>query len=291
MRILLIGVSALALAACSQQRNDPAREAPSAESADAVAGAPGINVTAAPGVAFTYDYDFRLPAEQIGTAQEAHATACEKLGITRCRITGMRYALSNDGGIDAMLSFKLDPTIARAFGKEGIAAIAKYDGMLTRAEITGTDAGGEIERIGRQRADLVEQRARIDRELARPGLKPEERAELQRQRAELENDDRGQRAASRAQEDSLATTPMTFQYESGTAINAFGGKGMIARALDAGTTSINTTIAVALTALAVLGPPILLIALLAYAYLWFRRRYWPKRAAKVATASAPSADA
>lgn len=291
MRIFLMGASLLALAACSQgSQREPERSTADAEqiarSDDARAGGPGVNVTAAPGVAFTYDYDFRLPAEKIAPAQEVHAVACEKLGISRCRITGMRYSLSNSGEIDARLSFKLDPALARAFGRQGITAITEHDGMLTRAEITGTDAGAEIERISRQRADLAEQRARIDQQLARPGLPAGERAELQRQRATLDADDRSQRAAIGEQEDTLATTPMTFEYESGSAINAFGGKGQIARALDAGIRSANATFAVALTTVAVLGPPALLIGLLVFAFLWFRRRYWPHRAA-VAT---PAAD-
>lgn len=288
MRVLLIGVSILTLAACSQApERESAGEPSYSGSAPAPAGAaadsaermtaPGIDVTAAPGVAFTYDYDFRLPAEKIGAAQEAHAVACEKLGISRCRITGMRYSVSDNGGIDARLAFKLDPTLARGFGKQGIATIEASDGMLIRAEITGNDAGGEIERIARRRAELAAERARIDRELARPGLKAEERAELQRQRAMLDSDDRAHKAASEEQEDSLATTPVTFAYESGTAINAFGGKGMIARALDAGARSVDATFAVALTAIAVLGPPILLIGLLVLGFVALRRRFFPAK--------------
>ena len=42
------------------------------------AAAPGVDVTAAPGVAFNYRYAFRLPSENISGVQEAHAQACEK---------------------------------------------------------------------------------------------------------------------------------------------------------------------------------------------------------------------
>ena len=57
---------------------------------------PGIAPSAAPGVAFNYRYAFRLPGERISAVQEQHAAACEKLGLDRCRITGMRYRLVND---------------------------------------------------------------------------------------------------------------------------------------------------------------------------------------------------
>ena len=79
------------LAACSKPI--PHREESPAlrdvqEAADA--SAPGVNVTSAPGVAFNYSYAFRLPGNRISQVQEAHAAACEKLGIDKCRITGMR---------------------------------------------------------------------------------------------------------------------------------------------------------------------------------------------------------
>lgn len=297
MRVLLIGVSLLALGACSKSANEfstatesdvstPQPEAlprqPTALSdIPTNSSAPGVAVTAAPGVAFKYDYDFRLPAEKIAAAQEAHASACEKLGLTRCRITGMRYTLRDNGGIDAMLSFKLDPTIARAFGKEGIATIEASEGMLTNAAVAGTDAGGDIDQLARRRAAMASERARIDRELAKPGLTPSERAELQRQRQGLVTQDNVQRADIDEKLDSLAITPMTFEYQSGTAINAFGGKGMIARALDAGTRSVDATIAVVLTLIAVLGPPGLVLIGLFLGGRWVRRRYrlaWPHTA-------------
>ncbi|HEX8389096.1 MAG TPA: hypothetical protein VF636_08775, partial [Sphingomonas sp.] len=102
---------------------------------------PGIGVTAAPGVAFAYGYRFRLPPTAVARTQEAHAQACERLGIGRCRITGMRYRLVGENDIEAMLAFKLDPSIARVFGRNGIAAVEAAKGSLVEAEITGTDAG------------------------------------------------------------------------------------------------------------------------------------------------------
>lgn len=273
MRVLLIGVSVLTLCACSRAANESATVAESDAAADS--SAPGIAVTAAPGIAFRYNYDFRLPAGKIAAAQEAHAGACEKLGIARCRITGMRYTLRDSGGVEAMLSFKLDPTVARAFGKQGVATIEANEGMLTDAAVAGADAGGEVAQLARRRAAIAEQRDRIDGQLARSGLGVGERAELQRQRETLVAQDAVQRADIGDRLDSLATTPMTFEYQSGPAVTAFGGKGMIARALDAGVRSIDTTLAVVLTLIAVLGPPALVLGGLLLGGRWLRRRYWP----------------
>ena len=103
-----------------------------------------IGPTAAPGVAFNYRYAFRLPAERIAQVQEQHAQICEALGVARCRITGMRYRVVNENDIEAMLAFKLDPAIARRFGRTASQRVAGANGMLTESEITGTDVASAI---------------------------------------------------------------------------------------------------------------------------------------------------
>ena len=192
------------------------REASDAMSDEAASTrAPGIAPTAAPGVAFNYRYAFRLPANQIASVQEQHAAACEKLGLDRCRITGMRYRLINRSDIEGMLAFKLDPAIARRFGKQGIDSVAKAEGMLVDSEITGEDAGAAITLANRNEAGLAEELRKIEEQLARPGLKPAERAELQAQAQQLRQSIRANAASREERRESLATTPMTFAYGSG----------------------------------------------------------------------------
>ena len=104
-----------------RRRCPPCRRRPRTSRVGATAeqaAGPNISVTAAPGVAFNYRYAYRLPNARISAAQETHATMCEKLGITRCRITGMRYSLVNERDVSASLEVKLDPAIARNFGKD-----------------------------------------------------------------------------------------------------------------------------------------------------------------------------
>jgi uncharacterized lipoprotein len=81
------------LSACSSQKEQSREDLKTFDVQEEAtdASAPGVNVTAAPGVAFNYRYAFQLPSSRIAAAQEAHASACETLGLTKCRITGMRY--------------------------------------------------------------------------------------------------------------------------------------------------------------------------------------------------------
>jgi len=200
--------------------------------AAAPAEAPGISVSAAPGVAFNYRYAFRLGATSVAGVQEEHAQMCEKLGLDRCRITGMRYRLVNDRDISAMLAFKLDPAIARQFGKQAIAVVNKSNGMLVDSEISGTDVGTAIEQSKRQQGRIEDDLTEIEKRLAQPGLKSVERAELQRQADELRQSRRATQDNREDNQAALATTPMVFNYGSGDLVPGFDGSSTLRSAFE-----------------------------------------------------------
>jgi hypothetical protein len=193
---------------------------------------PGIAPTAAPGVAFNYRYAFRLPANRIGQVQEEHAAACEKLGVERCRITGMLYRLVNDRDIEGRLAFKLDPALARAFGTEGIAAVTRAAGMLVESEITGEDVGTQIAAATRSEAQLGEDLAKVEQQLARTGLRAPERAELQIQAEQLRASIRSLKAGKDEHREMLARTPVIFAYGSGDLAPGFDNASPVSQALE-----------------------------------------------------------
>lgn len=270
MRRAWVGLSVLLLVGCGGANESRSDEIAVTDAAEAPA-APGIAVTAAPGVAFNYRYDFRLPPTAIARTQEAHAVACEKLGVARCRITGMTYRLRGENAIVASLAFKLDPAIARLFGKNGIDLVQTARGTLVDAEITGTDAGAAIGQLTSQRARAADEMRRLDVQLARSGLPAAERAELQNQRADLARRIEAAATGVAEQQGSLATTPMTFGYESGRAIRGFDASAPLTSALDTAAGSAQFTLAVLLGALALLGPPALAFGLIWLAWRRFGR--------------------
>lgn len=256
------------LASCSQ--------APTDEQGRAGRGAPGVDVTAAPGVAFTYRYAFRLPGENIAQAQEVHAQACEKLGASRCRVTGMAYSVSGEDDVSGSLSFKLDPAIARAFGRDGVAAIEQAQGMLASAAITGTDAAADAASAEAGVRRTAAERDRLDREVAARPTGDAARAELLRQRAALDADVRdGAQAAAQARA-SLATTPMTFDYVTGPAVRGFNARSPLVRAADMAVASAQFTLSMLLNAIALLGPPALALALLWLGWRAVGRAWWAR---------------
>src|SRR6187551_3520256 len=105
MRRSLLLVTLAILASCGGRSQQAAEF--QADDAERASSEPRVSASAAPGVAFNYRYAFELPALRIAAVQEEHAQACEKLGLSRCRITGMRYRLISERDIEAMLDFKL----------------------------------------------------------------------------------------------------------------------------------------------------------------------------------------
>lgn len=277
MRGKALVMIALLLAGCAKSeggREAPASDAMASEErmTDAnPARGPGIAVTAAPGVAFRYVYEFRLPAARISSTQEAHAQACEALGLARCRITGMHYAVGRGANdITASLDFKLDPGIARKFGTAGIDAVVKAGGKLGSVDVTGTDAGGAIKAIdhesARQRADLD----RIEAQLAKLPAKARDRVTLQDQADALRQSLNANAASKGAQQESLATTPMHFDYGTTDSFAGFDAESPIAIGLSLGQQSFLAALSL-LTIVLAGGLPWALLALAGW-WIWRRLR-------------------
>jgi hypothetical protein len=267
-------------AGCGQPQNEYSGSPSSTQNSSEVAmdaaseasAGPDVAVTAAPGVAFNYRYAFRLPAERVQGVQEQHAQACEKLGIERCRITGLRYRLVNDD-IEAMLAFKLDPALAREFGKQGIDAVVRAEGMLVDSEISGEDVGSKITVAKRQEGNLEEELQRVEAQLARAGLRGSERAELQLQAQQLRERMRASQAVRTEQQESLATTPMTFNYGSGDLAPGFRGRPSFGRALNDAANNFLGALAWIFVALVTLLPWAVLIGLAVWGGRKIARRF------------------
>ena len=295
-KTIAIAATAALLASCSQpetqrtsedlktydvQQEPPPPGAPpapppvvrTAESSADLAAGPNISVSAAPGVAFNYRYAYRLPNARIQAAQEAHAQMCEKLGVTRCRITGMRYSLVDERDISASLELKLDPAIARQFGKEATKLVTDAEGMLVDQQITGVDAGSSIERANRGRAQLQDELDRVNRELTRPGLSSVVRDRLLSEAASLRAQIRALGDQKEADEESLAKTPMAFHYGSGRTIPGFDEPQPLKDAVDRAGYNFVATVGFLLVAFAFLLPWLALFALGYWLYRFLRRRF------------------
>ena len=278
-------LTAALLAACSQ-RDNPQKEQSSLPhvryepSEDAAA--PGVDVTAAPGVAFDYRYAFRLPGNRISQVQEAHAQACEKLGIDRCRITGMRYRLVNQKDVQAMLALRLDPKLARQFGKDATGVVEKAEGMLVDQEIVGEDVGGKIAGATRSEAELREELRRVEAELARrvPMVKgnvaPQaavDRQSLLDRAQEIRGQLRALGESKESDKQALAGTPMVFNYGSGSVVPGFDVRSPLRDALQQAADNFVGGFAAILVILITLIPWLAIAGLAIWAFRFARKRW------------------
>ena len=290
MRPLLVTLTtttALILAGCSEKVSEEAASdaqsynigsPPPAREAAAAIGAPDISPHAAPGVAFSYRYAFVLPDKSISAVQEQHAAACEKLGPARCRITGMHYTLIDEDRITGELAFKLAPDLARAFGKEGIAAVEKAEGKLVDAAIEGDDVGTQITASQSRSGEFTAELARLDQRLADKGLSDAERNELRNRAENIRQQLAAEQDTRRDGEDRLANTPMNFRYSGDAGFRL--GTNPFAEGAATAWNSFGAMLGFVLLAVGALLPWLLLVALLVWA--WRSRpirklRQWVRR--------------
>jgi hypothetical protein len=250
---------AMSLLLCSCSSDD--RQAGQVQKRGDTGSPPNISPTAAPGVAFNYAYEFSLPDDRIATTQEAHASACENLGVARCRITGMSYSVDQDERVIAELDLKLDPSIARQFGKSAQQTVVGHDGKLIRLDIGSSDEGQAIEQASRQKSDASARITQLQQELekTKPGTDARESILGQIQALQRQASEQSQVVAT--SQAALASTPMEFHYYGRGGVPGFRGN-PVREAWHTFITTIVWLVGILLQALAVLVPLGLLTALL-----------------------------
>jgi hypothetical protein len=276
IRLASLAVTALLLCACSKASDHASRPQDEREASTA----PDISPTAAPGVAFNYAYEFSLPDKRIAAAQEAHASACERLSLGRCRIVGMTYTVDQNEQVMAELDLKLDPLIARQFGKSAQQLVESNDGKLFRLAIGSSDEGQVIDQTTKQKSSVSAQIARLEQELAKTKPGTEARANLMSQIEALQQQVSEQTRAIESSQATLASTPMEFHYYGRGGVPGFRGN-PVREAWQTFITTIVWLVKILLQVLAVLVPVGLLIA--ALVALWRTRpmralRRWAKNA-------------
>lgn len=278
----LAAVLPMALVACGEKPAEEASTMDDAASPQSPAQGvmpPNINVSAAPGVGFTYNYRFRLDAQRISGVQEQHAQACEKLGLSRCRIVGMRYSVRGQDMIEGMLAMKLAPNIARNFGKQGIEAVLKAEGMLVNQEITGTELQSQINKARENNRSIEDEMARLEGRLRTLTPKAVEREAVERRLAELRGEMRQTNVEIADSKDALANTPMVFNYVSGGRIPGFGPGTPVRDAVEDAAGGFVWVVATAIRLLGVVLPLALLVLLL----MWIWSRGGEKLIARITT--------
>jgi hypothetical protein len=205
----------LGLAACSKVDDGSQKDSPAS-----VRGAqadrdtpPGIDPSVTPGVAFDFRYGFSLPERRISTVQEQHAALCGRLGQLHCRVTALTFDKVRDGVINANMKFKLDPAMALGFARDATALVEQAEGKLATSRVEGTDVGKDVVANDKTSGDLRAELSKVDAQRRIPGLSKDARERLLSKGSEIRKElftlsrDRDEKV------ESLATTPVVFEYE------------------------------------------------------------------------------
>lgn len=216
-----------------------------------------VSPSVAPGVAFAYQYDFRVPGDRIEAVQDEHAAACETLGLSRCQITGLSFNQSENGYPQGRMAFLLDPAIARKFGRDAIASLEKAEGVLATSNVSGEDVGSQIATSQVRSSGMEAELKRIEGRLAAKGLAADERSELARRAEELRQMLGNEKQQRQSGEARIATTPVAFNYSGNMGI---GGSDTFGDAWSASSNSMTTMLSVMLMFFGVILPWLLPIA-------------------------------
>lgn len=176
------------------------------------ASAANAEAFASTGTGFDYRYAYRLPGSRVKGVLQSNADACDRIGPARCRILSMRYRVDDGNKTRAVLTIRIDPSIARPFGDAVTKNVTGSDGVLVDTEITGADSTATA------RSTAVVKRLQDQLQNARASTAPEGQARA----ARLQNALSMIAEVEASQGQTLANAPMLFTYESSTALSGLG---------------------------------------------------------------------
>lgn len=176
------------------------------------ASAANAEAFASTGTGFDYRYAYRLPGAKVKGVLQSNADACDRIGPARCRILAMRYRVDDGNRTRAVLTVRIDPSIARQFGDAVTRNVASTYGVLTDTEISGTDSTAAA------RSLAVVKRLQDQLQNARASTAPDAQPRV----ARLQNALAVIAEVEASQGQTLATVPMLFTYESSSALSGLG---------------------------------------------------------------------
>lgn len=231
---MFVGGAALALSACSQADEsgyeaadsvmaEPEMTAEAMEEAAADGSAiPALSEVpvSMPKLAYTYDYRWQLPSDQIGSLQRRHASLCEQQGPGSCQILGMSKSGEEADNVSGILQMAVASKQARAFG-----ALLEDEAEDAGAEQIAAEI--QSEELSKQMVD-TEARLRARTELrdrllevlrTRKGT-VQELVEAERSAARVNEEIDQARSWLKEMEGRIAYSRVTVRYETGVPVSS-----------------------------------------------------------------------
>ncbi len=261
---VLVPVSLLALAACSQAEEssseiaagmtepDATEAAPPTAEMAPLADRPQIPV-ALPKMAYVFDYGFRLAGDAIASLQQQHADMCEAQGPYTCQIVSL--SRSGEDDIYGELKLAIAADKARGFAGQLSAAASAAGADAFKADIRGEDLSKSIIDTEARLRTRIALRDRLMEILQTRRGTVQELVEAERGVAQVNEEIDQARSWLEEQKGRVAYSRMTLTYESATPGGSFFNP--VKGALGSIGSILGFTVAAIILMLAVGGPLLL----------------------------------
>jgi hypothetical protein len=231
----------------------------------------------APRIAYSYNLQFRVPADGVAAAQARHVAMCDALEAARCRVVALDRQGDDGQFVSGSLALQVESASARTFADAMEAAVVDAGGRTT-------GRGQQAEDLARQIVDvearLAAKQALADRLRAlieRPGAKVGELVEAERAFAEAQADLDSARFQLELLQRQVAMSRITAFYQGSRPAGSAAGA-PIAEALARTSQTLGRSIGALIFFLVLALPWVLLIALLLWAVRRWRRSRLPPAA-------------
>lgn len=180
-------------------------------------GAIPVNV---PQLAYTYDFHWSLPADDIGELQRKHARLCEDQGPAQCQILGMSKTGEFDDEVRGVLEMAVASQSARAFGDKLEDTANDAGAEQISAEIASEELSKQIVDTEARLRARIELRDRLLEVLRTRRGTVAELVEAERSVARVNEEIDQARSWLAAMEGRVAYSRVTVRYDTGVPISS-----------------------------------------------------------------------
>lgn len=222
-----------------------------------------------PKIAYSYDYGFSLPGDDIVQLQQRHADMCAARGASACRIIGMTGASADNEG-NGRLELAVRSEIARGFGYELAQVATSAGGEQVSTAITGEDLSKQMVDTQARLEARTALRDRLLEVLRTKSGSVEELVEAERGVAQVNEEIDQAQAWIGEMRGRVSFSRLTLAYESSTPMG-----GSFARPIGDALGNIGGIAGTVIAWLMMLGAIVLPIGAVVYAGVWINR--WAER--------------
>jgi hypothetical protein len=215
MRVVLIALAALSLAACQRSESEASYEAaPAAEAAaptKAKSEAPAMPLAQ---LAYRYSYAINAPAKALRDLVSRHEAACASAGPDQCQVISANVSSDGEDRLSGQLKLRAQPGWLKGF-RAGLEADAQsVGGRLAKSDVDTDDLSRTIVDTEAELKSRIILRDRLQQHLAtRPG-KLTDLFEMEQELARVQGEIDAMKANVASMKTRVATSELTIAYAS-----------------------------------------------------------------------------